>query len=109
MEKTIAKEDLYNNQYDYETLKTNIYAVSLTDILKTQKLNADFCVKYILNEEFQFCDEDKLITMDIIKKYQTHISEIEFINALISATNKKLSGKRVDSVEDFESYMNRHL
>ena len=29
--------DLYKKKYDYETLKTNIYVVSLLDILKTQK------------------------------------------------------------------------
>lgn len=105
----ITNEDLYKNQYDYETLKTNIYAVSLTDILKTQILNADFCIKYILNEDFQFSKEDKLITMDMVKKYQPHILDVEFINAILIATNKKLKGERIDSVEDFESYMNRHL
>ena len=105
----ITNEDLYKNKYDYETLKTNIYAVSLIDILKTQKLNADFCIKYILNEDFQFSDEDKLITMSIVKKYQPHIKEIEFINAIEIATNKLLRGQRIDSVEDFETYMNRHL
>jgi len=31
----ITKDDLYRNQYDYETLKANIYTVSLLDILKT--------------------------------------------------------------------------
>ena len=39
--------DLYNNKYDMQTLKENIYAVSLWDILKTQVLTRDFCVKYI--------------------------------------------------------------
>ena len=105
----ITKEDLYKNQYDYETLKTNIYAVSLTDILKTQKLTADFCIKYILNEEFQLCDQDKLITMDLVKKYQPHISYIEYLIALETVTNKLSRGQRIDSVEDFESYMNRNL
>jgi hypothetical protein len=100
---------LYKNQYDYETLKTNIYAVSLIDILRTQLLTADFCVKYILNEDFHFCDEDKLITMNMVKKFQSHITDSEFINALIIVSNKKGRGERIDSVEDFESYMNRHI
>jgi len=105
----ITKEDLYKNQYDYETLKTNIYAVSLLDIVKTQKLTADFCAKYILNEDFQFLDEEQCITIDIVKKYQPHIMNIDLVSALFRETNKKLIGERVDSVEDFESYMNRHL
>ncbi len=106
---SISKDDLYNNQYDYETLKTNIYAVSLMDVLKTQRLTADFCVKYILNEDFQFSAEEQSINMEILRKYQTHISDIELANALLRDTNKKRLGQKIDSVEDFESYMNRHL
>ena len=29
----VTTEELYKNQYDYETLKANIYFVSLLDIL----------------------------------------------------------------------------
>ena len=104
-----TKEDLYKNQYDYETLKTNIYAVSLIDILKTQKLNADFCVKYILNDEFQLLDEDKCITINTITQYQPHIKEEDLVVSLLKATNKLSIGKRIDSLDDFETYMNKHL
>lgn len=106
---TITKDELYTNQYDYETLKANIYAVSLMDILKTQVLTADFCIKYILNKDFQFLNEDKEITIEIVREYQPHISDIELIVSVINATNKKMTCKRIDSIEDFESYMNRHL
>ena len=105
----ITNVDLYKNKYDYETLKTNIYAVSLTDIIKTQFLNADFCIKYILNEEFQISDEDKLININMVSKYQPHITEQEFVDAISKATNKLSKGRRIDSVEDFEMYMNRHI
>jgi len=105
----ITKEDLYKNQYDYETLKTNIYVVSLIDILKTQKLTAEFCVKYILNPNFQFLDEDQLITIDIVKQYQTHLHDDDFINAELKVTNKRIRKERIDSFEDFESYANRHV
>jgi hypothetical protein len=105
----ITKDDLYRNQYDYETLKTNIYVVSLLDILKTQKLTSDFCVKYILNEDFQFSAEDQSINIETVRKYQTHISDMELVSALLRDTNKKRLGQKIDSVEDFESYMNRHL
>jgi len=104
---SISKDDLYKNQYDYETLKTNIYAVSLLDILKTQKLTADFCVKYILNNDFQFCEEDQHITIDLVKKLQPQISNLDFVNAQLRATNKRLRCERIDSFEDFLSYSDR--
>ena len=101
--------ELYSNQYDYKTLKANIYVVSLIDVLKTQKLTADFCVKYILNTDFQLRDEEETITISMVKTYQPHILDIDFVNAIIRATNKKLLGQRMDSIEDFESYMNKHI
>ena len=45
--------DLYNIKYDRKTLKNNIYAVNLTDILKTQILDITFIVRYILNDLYQ--------------------------------------------------------
>jgi hypothetical protein len=95
----LTNEDLYKKKYDHETLKTNIYVVSLLDILKTQKLTSDFCVKYILNKNFQFSKEEEDINIQTIKKYQPHLLDID----------NKILKKRIDSVEDFESYMNRHL
>jgi len=95
----LTNEDLYKKKYDHETLKTNIYVVSLLDILKTQKLTSDFCVKYILNKNFQFSKEEEDINIQTIKKYQPHLLDID----------SKILKKRIDSVEDFESYMNRHL
>ena len=91
--------DLYKKKYDYETLKTNIYVVSLLDILKSQTLTSEFCVKYILNKDFQFTKEEQEINIETIKKYQPHLLDID----------NKILKKRIDRVEDFESYMNRHL
>jgi len=104
----LTKEDLYKKQHDYETLKANIYAVSLLDILKTQKLTSDFCAKYILNKDFQFLDEDKSITLEMVKNYQPHLLNIDLVSALMRTADKRIRGERVDSVEDFESYMNRN-
>jgi hypothetical protein len=47
--------------------------------------------------------------METVKQYQPHLSEIDLIGAIMKATHKKMMGKRIDSIEDFESYMNRHL
>ena len=98
-----TKDELYKNQYDLDTLKIIIYAVSLLDILQTQKLTAEFCVKYILNEDFQLLEEEKNINLNTVKIYQHHLTQQEFEIAFLLDFDKK------SLFEDFESYMNRHL
>lgn len=105
----LTRDDLYMRVYDLETLKANIYAVSLLDILKTQKLTADFCVKYILNPDFQIVDQDEVLTIDLVKQLQPHISKEDFVIAKVKAAKKKLSGQRIDSFDDFESFSNRNI
>jgi hypothetical protein len=95
---SITKNDLYKRQFDYETLKTNIYFVSLLDILKTQKLTKDFCIKYILNSDFQLLPEEQTIDIEIVKKYQPHIS----ISLFDVRTNK-----RQNSFPNFDSYISQ--
>jgi len=94
----ITNNDLHTNQYNYEILKANIYVVSLIDIIKTQKLTAEFCVKYILNPDFQFTEEEQQIDIHMVKKYQTHLTEDDFIKAKLN--------KRVDSFDDFDTFIN---
>lgn len=101
----LTTKDLYNYQYDYETLKTNIYLVSLVDILKTQILTINFCVKYILNTDFQFTKEEQEITIDMVKKFQPHIVDCDFVNIQTKTTNKL----RIDSFDDFETYLKKHI
>lgn len=104
----LTNEELYKKNYDYKTLQSNIYVVSLLDILKTQKLTCDFCVKYILNKDFQLSKEEEEINIETIKKYQPHLSDIDILNAYLTC-NKNKKNKRIDSVEDFEAYMNKNL
>jgi hypothetical protein len=94
--------DLYNNKYDRQTLKENIYAVKLIDILKTQNLDITFIVRYILSDLYQFDDEDKKIDIDMVVKFQPHINK----NILSLAVNDYNSDD--DSVEDFQSYAERN-
>jgi hypothetical protein len=90
--------DLYNKQYDIQTLKKNIYLVNLLDILKTQKLDVIFIVKYILNNKFQFTKDEQLIDMNDVLFYQPHISKeilkTEYLNYK----------EDYDSIDDFSSY-----
>lgn len=94
--------DLYNKQYDRQTLKDNIYAVSMLDILKTQKIDVTFAVRYILNTNYQFDDKDKAITFGLILKYQPHISSDDLEKELF------LYDSDDDSIEDFETVSNRN-
>ena len=92
--------DLYNNKYDRETLKQNIYAVKLIDILKTQTIDVTFAVRYILNQKYQLHEDDN-ITAPIVIKYQPHITYQELQNKLINYESDD------DSVEDFETVANK--
>jgi hypothetical protein len=74
---------------------------SLLDVLKTQKLTSDFCVKYILNTDFQILDEDQNITPEMVIKYQTHISLKNLIKEITYYNSDD------DSVDDFETVSNR--
>jgi len=75
--------DLNNNQYNQETLKKYIYAVSLVDILKTQKVDADFAAKYLLQTKYQFTKEESFITPKIVLHFQPHITEEELYKKII--------------------------
>jgi hypothetical protein len=94
--------DLQNNQYDMKILKENIAAHNLWDILKTQVLTKEFCVKYILNKNYQFSEEDEKITFQDVLRLQPHIDKREL---LVGIVNYKYED---DSYEDFESFSNRH-
>jgi len=93
--------DLYNNQYDRKTLKENIYAVNLIDILKTQKLDITFIIRYILNDLYKLTDNDKCIDIDMVLKFQPHIQREKLITAFKNYNSDD------DSIEDFETYSKR--
>jgi len=93
--------DLYNNIYDRKTLKENIYAVKLIDILKTQTLDISFVVRYILSDLYQIHEDDKKITIHTVLKYQKHINKDELLMNLEDYNSDD------DSIENFETISNR--
>lgn len=93
--------DLYNRQYNLTTLKEHIYAFNLLDILKTQKLTCDFCVKYILNTNYQITEDEEKITIADVIKFQPHISKYELFVGIMNYDVE------YDSFEDFESVSNK--
>ncbi len=89
--------DLYNNKYDRQTLKENIYNLGMMDILKTQTLDLTFIVRYIMCDSYQLSDEDKSIKIDTVLQLQKHIQREELIKAINHYDSDD------DSVEDFQS------
>lgn len=92
--------DLYNKQYDRQTLKDNIYSVKLIDILKTQKIDATFAVRYILNTKYQLHKDDD-ITTPIVLKYQPHITYEDLQNSMLNYDSDD------DSITDFDTVSKR--
>ena len=89
--------DLYNKQYTREILKKYIYSVRLVDILKTQKLDVTFIVRYILNPKYQLNEVDEYINVDTVLMYQTHIDKNKLNEAILEYNSDD------DSDEDFET------
>ena len=89
--------DLYNKKYSRQELKDNIYSVKLIDILKTQKIDASFAVRYILNTKYQLHKDDMYITPNTILKYQTHITAYKLKDSMLNYDSDD------DSIEDFET------
>ena len=88
--------DLYNYKYDRQTFKDNIYSVKLIDIVKTQTIDVDFVVRYILNEKYQLHEDDCVTTEDILK-YQPQIKYKDLQDAFFNLDSDE------DSIDDFET------
>jgi hypothetical protein len=97
----MSKLDLYNNKYDYNTLKKHIYQVSMVDVLKTQILTPPFCVKYILNSRYQLTPEEKELTIEDVLKYQPHINHFDLKRAILTFDSD------YDSFDEFDTYIEK--
>lgn len=79
-------------------LKKNIYNFSLLDILKEEKLDYSFVIKYILNKNYQFTEEEENITIEDVLVNQKHLNknvlEYKICNGYMSD----------DSVDNFDTY-----
>jgi len=78
----IFDHDLRMGQYSISVLEENIDRLTNKTLLYTQKLTADFCVKYILNEEYSSCVEETYINAYDVLQAQQHITKEELSEAL---------------------------
>ena len=77
--------DLFNNRnvYSIEELEESVDNLSVKYLLNYQKLDAEFCAKYILSDYCATCNEDTYIcTGDVLLK-QPHISRSDLLEACI--------------------------
>lgn len=77
--KKITTTHLYYNKYDIEILEKNINHLNKKVLLCTQKLTAEFCIKYILVMDIESGSEDSYIfDKNYILERQQHITDEEF-------------------------------
>lgn len=76
----ITNQDLYKNKYQLDILAENIMNLSGKTLLHTQYLTAEFCAKYILNDNYyEGVEEDYLYSGDFVLQKQTHISKEDLL------------------------------
>ena len=72
---------LCHRQFPEDQLEKMVWYVNLNYFLKTQRVSLEFCVKYILNEEYYQDDNETSITVDDVVYYQGYSRE-EILEAL---------------------------
>ena len=81
---SLSDQDLLKNKYTYsiELLEKNVKNFNKKILLATQKLNVDFCIKYILDNDIDGGSEDSyLFDVDYILTFQTHLTKEAFNNS----------------------------
>jgi hypothetical protein len=67
--------DLIKNKYSMEELEANLNHLEIKHILQHQTLTAEFCAKYVLNEDYATCEEDLyLIDIGYVLYHQKHLT-----------------------------------
>ena len=80
-EEEIDNSDLRINKYDIETLERNVDNLNMKTCVNTQVLTAEFCVKYVLNEDYMSCIEDTYcIDSGYVLKRQPHLTYAEILH-----------------------------
>jgi len=89
----ISNELLKTKQYSTELILKNIHNLNLWNILTTQKLTPEFCIKYLYllnNNNFTKNDYDEEIYLHDILCYQSHIRENDLNHYINLYHNNKL-------------------
>ena len=77
----ITDQSLLKIKYSIDILEKNIDDLSITRILRTQILTPEFCIKYILNEDYASCVEETYICDIDVLHHQPHIKQTDLCDA----------------------------
>ena len=70
-----------HNYYSVQELEKNIHSLNKKILLATQILDAEFCIKYILDMDIDNGSEDSYIfDLDYILSFQKHLSNDDLKN-----------------------------
>ena len=70
--------NLRKQQYDIETLIANVDDINMKECVNSQVLTAEFCVKYVLNEQYHSYGEDTYcLTYGYVLQRQPHLTKEE--------------------------------
>jgi hypothetical protein len=78
-EKELKDSDLRLKKYPIEVLEKYVDNFSIPTLLHWQHLDARFCKKYILNEEYQTVEDYYLVTIEYVLKKQPHLKYDDLI------------------------------
>jgi hypothetical protein len=72
--------NLRQNKYDIATLIANVDQIDMKACVNTQILTAEFCVKYVLNEDYMSCIEDTYcLDIGYVLRRQPHLTREEIM------------------------------
>jgi hypothetical protein len=72
--------NLRQNKYDIATLIANVDQIDMKACVNTQVLTAEFCVKYVLNEDYMSCIEDTYcLDIGYVLRRQPHLTREEIM------------------------------
>lgn len=75
----LTDADIRKQKYPIHILIENVNHLSISTLLRWQILDAGFCKKYILNEEYQSVEEKYKVTIDYVLKRQPHLTYEDFV------------------------------
>lgn len=79
---SICNEHLTLYQYDTNVLEKNLENLDMNVILRTQTLDIDFIVNFILNDKYQILESEKNIDIYDVLSFQKHIDKYKLTNEL---------------------------
>ena len=78
----ITNSTLRQYKYSVEELEKYITDLNMKTLVNTQILTIDFCVRYVLNENYAQCNEEiDLLTVLYVAHRQPHLDKSELLDA----------------------------